>query len=190
MSRKAEYVAVPGSNDLSRRRAAATGFPDLGGTCIVGLEFGHFIEALSQTLQQLVVERRLGGGQGVMAPNTRLADHDQVGLPKIGQMTRNARLGSTKALHNVADTKFAVPQNVQNPQSRPVGERPEHQVNRILRLCLRGLRHRGNCRADLGAARCLGTHDTVTVGYRRGSGQGWAYATAVSDCQSPSPPAP
>lgn len=44
-------VAAPDAGGRSRLRAAAAGFPDLGGTSVVGLEFGHLAEALGKALQ-------------------------------------------------------------------------------------------------------------------------------------------
>ena len=86
-----------------------------------------------------------------MTPKAGFANHHQVGLPQKGQVTRDTRLGSTEALHDVADAEFSASQNVKNPQSCPVGERPEHQVNRILCLGLHGLCHTKNRGTATGA---------------------------------------
>jgi hypothetical protein len=127
-----------------RLRATAARFSDLRGSISVSLEFGYLVEALFQTLQQFAVEWFLGGRQGIMAPKARFANHDQLGLPKIGQMTRNARLGNSKALDDVAHAEFSTPQDVQNPQSCSVRERSKHQVNCVLSVGLRDLRHARN----------------------------------------------
>ena len=58
----------PRQSKQLRLRAAATGFPDLGGTGAVRLEFGHIAETLGEAFQQFSVERRLGWGKRIVTP--------------------------------------------------------------------------------------------------------------------------
>ena len=84
-------ISGPMAQELkeSRGRATAAGFPDLGGTGVVGLEFGHFAEALGEAFQQFSVERRLGRSERIVAPQARLADHEPdwpfAGRPSAGR---------------------------------------------------------------------------------------------------------
>ena len=72
-------------------------------------------------------------------------------------MPGDARLRSPKALHDVAHAEFSTLQDVKNPQPCPVGKRPEHQVNAVLRLGLHGLRHtRNNRNCDWSSSDALG----------------------------------
>jgi len=79
-----------------------------------------------------------------MAPQTGLADQDQIGLPQVGQVPGNSRLRGAKDFHDVSDAEFPALQDVENPQPRSVGERPEHQVDAIHYLDLSGLGHVGS----------------------------------------------
>jgi len=135
----------------SQLRAAAAGLPDLGGTGTVGLEFGNFAEGLGEAFQQLPVEGRLGLSEGVVAPQAGLADQNQIGLPQVGQVSRDPRLGGEQDCYDVPDAEFAALQNMENPQARPVGKSPEHQVDAVQCLGRSGLRHiglRGWCLRD------------------------------------------
>jgi hypothetical protein len=117
--------------EMSRGGAAAAGFPDFGGPRAVDLQFGHFAEALGEAFQQLSVERRLGGSKGVVAPEARLADHDEVGLTQVGQMPRDAWLRGLQDLDDVADAEFSTLQDVEYPQPSSVGKCSEHQIDAV-----------------------------------------------------------
>jgi hypothetical protein len=50
-------------------------------------------------------------------------------------------LGGEQDFHDVPDAEFSALQAMENPQPRPVGKRPEHQVDVIQYLGLSGLGH-------------------------------------------------
>ena len=56
-------------------------------------------------------------------------------------MPGDARLWSLQDFHDVADAEFSALQNMENPQPRSVGKRPEHQVDAAEHFGLCGLGH-------------------------------------------------
>jgi hypothetical protein len=112
----------------SRLWAATAGFPDLGSAGDVGLEFRHFAETLGKAFQQLPMKSSFGRGKGIVAPQARLTDQNQIGLAQVGQVPGDARLWSLQDFYDVSDAKFRALQDVENPQPRSVGKCPEHQV--------------------------------------------------------------
>ena len=53
----------------------------------------------------------------------------KIGLAQVGQVPGDAWLRSLQDFHDVPDAEFPALQDVENPQPRSVGKRPEHQVD-------------------------------------------------------------
>ena len=60
---------------------------------------------------------------------------------RVGQVSGNAWLRSLQDFHDVSDAEFPTQQDMENPQSRSVGKRPEHQVDAAEHFGLCGLGH-------------------------------------------------
>lgn len=112
-------------------RTAAAGFAKLGSPDVVDLEFGYFTKAFFQAFQKPSVKAALGWDEGIVLPQATLANMDQASLPQVGQMLGNARLRGRENFNEVSHTQFPIEQDVENPESRPVREGPEHRVDTV-----------------------------------------------------------
>lgn len=112
-------------------RTATAGLPELGGSGVVDLEFGHFAEALFQAFQELAVKAALRWDERIMLPQAALADVDQTGLSQVGQMLGDAWLRGSEDLHEIRHTQFPAQQDVKDSESRPVRKSPEHRVDAV-----------------------------------------------------------
>jgi hypothetical protein len=82
-----------------------------------------------------------------VAPESGLANHDQAGLPQVGQVPRDSGLWGKKDFHKVPDAVFPTQQSMENPQASPVRESPEHQIDTVQSLGLSSLGHIRGLRA-------------------------------------------
>jgi hypothetical protein len=103
---------------------------DFLGSGLVGLEFGHFGEAASQTLQHLLMERHGRGGKRVIFPLSCIAHGNQARLSEIGEVARGAGLLDAEDGHQVAHAALSTLKKVEDAQPGPVAERPENEVQR------------------------------------------------------------
>ncbi len=73
--------------------------------------------------------------QRVVTPLLCLAGHDQTGLPQVRKMAGYSWLRQPQNAHDVADAHFALVKNVEDAQTSPVGEGPEHEIDTVHRCC-------------------------------------------------------
>jgi hypothetical protein len=79
-----------------------------------------------------------------MAPEARFADSHETCFSQVGQMPGDSRLRGKQDVDDVSDAELAPLEDVKNPQSRPVGKRPEHEVDDVGCFCLCSVGHRGS----------------------------------------------
>src|SRR6266545_4551810 len=107
---------------LGRVGATSPGLLDLGRPRTVGPNLRHRGEATDQTLEQFLVERPAGWGQGVVAPQAGLADPDQTRLAQVGQVTGSLRLLDAEDLDEVPHTALLALEKREDAKASPVGE--------------------------------------------------------------------
>lgn len=67
--------------------------------------------------------------QSVVIPVTIFACNNQTRTPQVRQMPRRLRLRNAKDAHNVANAKLTVSQQIDDAESRLVGQRSEKEFN-------------------------------------------------------------
>jgi hypothetical protein len=117
-------------------RAAAPSRPNLAGARGIGLDFRDLTEALPDAGKQVLLEIASGRGQRIESPEALLPCEDQSSSSQIRQVSRHARLGHLQNLDQVSDTHLSILKEIQDAQSVPVGEGPEHEIHTLGCCCL------------------------------------------------------
>ena len=75
------------------------------------------------------MKRVAGPSEPVVAPESIFARRHETRPPQVGQMPRRLRLRHAQHIDQIAHAQLPAPQQMQNPQPRPVGKRPEHHIH-------------------------------------------------------------
>ena len=112
------------------RATAGYCFHSFGVLC----QFRDLLETAAQTVEQLLVKRRLGRRQSIVAPMACFSHQNQPRSAQISEVAGCLGLWHAEHVDDVAHAELAVAQHMQNAQPRPVGECPKHHINAIGRL--------------------------------------------------------
>jgi hypothetical protein len=109
-------------------RATSTRLPNFACPSCILFQLRHVGETTAKAVEQSLVEGTGRSRQRVVAPKTGFANLDQSGLPEVSEMPRDSRLRHIQHLDEVPDAEFSIDEQMENPQTVPVGERPEHYI--------------------------------------------------------------
>ena len=104
------------------------------------LQLRHVGEATPEAVQQRLMKRMDRWREGIVTPQPVLAHGDEPRLAQMGQMPGNSGLWDLQDVDDVPDTEFAINEDVENPQTVPVGKCPEQYVQLMDGLSLRHIR--------------------------------------------------